>query len=180
MRKVLYLLGSSKDEDVEWLIAAGTTQQLAAGSTLIVRGQPTSALHIVLDDALAAEVATVGGKEVERLLARETVGEMSFLDALPPSATVGAREPLVVLALPHFHLAAKLEEESGFAARFYRADALFLSDRLRGKVRMLSEATATPSWIDERAADELDPQVLDNVYLAGVRFERMLTRLAIR
>ena len=179
MRKVLYLLGSLNDDDAEWLIANGTKQQLAPGTAIIEEGRHPDALYIVLDGSLGADVAALGGQEVERLLAGEIVGEMSFVDARPPSATVRAREPSVVLAIPRRLLTRKLEQDSGFAARFYRAVALFLSDRLRGKVEMLGKERAVALDEGEWAEDQLDPSVLDNVYLAGTRFERMLKRLAV-
>lgn len=179
MRKVLYLLGGLNDDDVEWLIANGQKQTVNQGATIIDEGKPTGALFIVLDGSFSAEVAALGGKEVERLLAGEIVGEMSFVDARPPSATVRAREASVVLAIPRRLLASKLEQEDGFTARFYKAIATFLSDRLRGKVEMLKEGGTMRIEMDEWAEDELDPNVLDSVYLAGTRFDRMLKRLAV-
>ena len=92
------------------------------------------------------------------------------------SATVRARENALVLAIPRDRIKAKLLEDSGFAARFYKAIAIFLSDRLRGKIAMLGPKKPT---LDEDMfeADELDPVTMDTVYLAGQRFDRMLKQL---
>jgi hypothetical protein len=43
---------------------------------------------------------------------------MSFIDARPPSATVQALDNTIVLAVPRRELAAKLEQDAEFAARF--------------------------------------------------------------
>ena len=178
MRKVLYLLGELNDADVEWLLANGTRQAVPAGAAIIEEGKPANALYIVLDGTLSATVAALHHQEVERLICGAVAGEMSFVDGRPPYATVRARGDALVLSIPRTRLEAKLEEDMGFEARFYKAIAIFLSDRLRGKVRMLS-GKGTPQLDDDVVEeDELDPRVLDHVYLAGTRFDRMLKRLA--
>ena len=177
MRKVLYLLGELNDADAEWLIANGARQPVPSGASIIEQGQPAAALYIVLDGTLSATVAALGGQEVERLVCGAVVGEMSLVDGRPPSATVRAHDEALVLAIPRQQLKAKLQEDSGFAARFYKAIAIFLSDRLRGKIEMLGGETQPQ--LDENTfdADELDPAVMDSLYLAGQRFDRMLKRL---
>jgi CRP-like cAMP-binding protein len=105
------------------------------------------------------------------------VGEMSFIDARPPSATVTAAQDSAVLAIPRPQLVAKLDQDTAFAARFYRALATFLSDRLRGTVSRLGYSEGQPLQEDVEYADELDDNVLDNVHLAGARFERIVKRL---
>ena len=177
MRKVLYLLGELNDADVEWLIANGTRQAVLPGAVLIEEGVPSAAFYIVLDGTLTATVAALNGQEVERLVCGAVVGEMSFVDGRPPSATVRAREHALVLRLTHAQISAKLQQDTGFAARFYKAIAIFLSDRLRGKMHMLSDDGRMQLDDDVVDADELDPVVLDHVYLAGTRFDRMLKQL---
>lgn len=177
MRKVLYILGELSDTDVEWLIATGMKQNLDAGQILIDQGTPITTLFIVLDGQLSV-VAVRSGRENElaRLGTGEIVGEMSFVDSRPPSARVKALTPSVVLAIPRPVLVAKLEQDAEFASRFYHALAIFLANRLRGMVSSFGygDDTEIP---DENDADELDDNVLDNVYLAGSRFDRLLKRL---
>ena len=105
-------------------------------------------------------VATVGAGEV--------LGEISFVDRRPPTATVTALEDADVLAIPKTTLSDKLLEDPGFASRFYRAIAVFLAHRLRTTLLQLGEGGED---------DELDLQELDTVSKAGVRFERILRRL---
>ena len=177
MRKVLFILGQLSDLDIEWLIAAGRKEQVSAGTTLIHEGKTIDTLYLVLDGALAVSMRALGGQEVARLGAGEMVGEISFIDARPPSATVTALQNSVVLAIPRGQLAAKLEQDPSFAARFYRALATFLSDRLRGTVSRLGYSDGQSLQEDVEYSDELDDNVLDNVSLAGARFERILKRL---
>jgi bacteriocin-type transport-associated protein len=177
VRKVLYLLGQLTDLDVEWLIARGAKQQVTAGTVLIEQGRPVSALYVVLSGSLTVSFRGLGGGNSVPLGCGEVVGEMSFIDARPPSATVTAARDAVVLAIPRTELSRKLDQDSGFAARFYRAVALFLSHRLRATVLRLGYGKGRELDEDVEAEDELDPAVLDYVHLAGSRFDRVLQRL---
>ena len=174
MRKVLFLLGQVRDEDLEWMLTVGSTRSLAAGEVLIRRGDPVDAVYIVLHGAFAV---TVGDREINRLGSGEVVGEMSFVDARPPSATVTAIEPSSVFAVPRVALSTRLDADTAFAAGFYRALTLFLSDRLRSTVGLLGYGDDRDLRADEIASDELNPDVLDTVHLAGSRFSGMLKRL---
>ncbi len=179
MRKVLYILGQLSDSDVEWLIATGSKNRLCAGEVLINQGTPITALYFVLDGQLSVRtVCSDRENEIARLGSGEIVGEMSFVDSRPPSATVKALTDSTVLAIPRSLLLAKLQQDTEFASRFYHALAIFLANRLRGMVSLFGYGSEP--HITEQAdadADELDANVLDNVYLAGSRFDRLLRRL---
>jgi CRP-like cAMP-binding protein len=177
MRKVLYLLGELTDADAEWLVANGTRQAVPVGAAIIEEGKDAAAVYIVLDGVLSATVAALGGQEVERLVCGAVIGEMSFIDGRPPSATVRARAGALVLGISRNRLAAKLEVDTAFAARFYKAIAIFLSDRLRGKLEMLGSETQLRLDAEIAENDELNPALLNSLYLAGQRFDRMLRQL---
>jgi CRP/FNR family cyclic AMP-dependent transcriptional regulator len=191
MRKVLFLFGQLNDDDVEWLIAHGSTRQVARGEVLIRQGNHVDAVFILLNGRLSVLLARAGDREIARLSAGEIVGEMSFLDSRPPSATVRGYEDSTVYAIPRQALAARLAADLGFAARFYRALAIFLATTVRERHRSLvlgaeggafdvpaeAESGAGGAAGDDEDADELDANVLDNVYLAGERFNRMVRRL---
>ena len=200
MRKVLFLFGQLDDDDVEWLIDHGTTRQLASGDLLIRQGVPADAVFILLEGRLSVHLDRLAGREIARLNAGEIVGEMSFLDARPPSATVRAFEESTVYAIARPVLAARLAADTGFAARFYRALAIFLATTVRERHRGLVtgvEGTTAPGGPggggggggaggaggagggddDEEEDGELDANVLDNISLAGDRFSRMVKRL---
>jgi CRP/FNR family transcriptional regulator, cyclic AMP receptor protein len=161
MRKVLFIFGQLTDGDVEWLAKHGKRRRVAKSTVLINEGVPVESLYIVLEGELAV-LQGKAKKEIARLGSGEMAGEMSFVDARPPSATVTAHDDAVVYTIPRRTLADALEKNPGFGARFYKSVATFLSDRLRN---------ATDASYD----DELDDSVLDNVDRAGARFN-MLAR----
>jgi CRP-like cAMP-binding protein len=163
MRKVLFIFGQLTDGDVDWLARHGKRRRVAKATTLIQQGVPVDTLYIVLDGELSV-LQGASRREIARLGAGEMAGEMSFVDARPPSATVAAKSDSVLYAIPTRTLGDALEADRSFAARFYKAVATFLSDRVR-------KAT------DPDYDDELDDSVLDNVDRAGARFN-MLARQA--
>src|SRR5262249_52673748 len=79
----------------------------------------------------------------------------------PPSAPVAAVGESVVLALPKAVLQRRLADDMPFAARFYRALAIFLADRLRTTTRRLGYGQPGDGDDEASAADELDHGVLD-------------------
>ena len=174
MRKALFFLGILSDEDVDWMIATGHRRQVPAGSVLIREGSEIDKIYILLDGSLRVMLAAAAGREVARLFSGEVVGEMSFVDSRPPSATVTAVEESLVLEVPRDPLLRRLQTPE-FAARFYHALAVFLADRLRATVGQLGYGSTTPAA--EASGDDLDPQVLDHVAISGARFDWMLKRL---
>lgn len=179
MRKALYILGQLNDLDIEWMITHGHQETVAADRTLIQQGEAVDSLYVVLDGHFSVVDENID-RELAQLESGEIVGEMSFVDEQPPSATVTATGESSVFVLPRPALTHKLEEDDGFAARFYKAMSVFLSDRLRSTVSRLGYGEPEDEGIDENAVQEgeLDFGVLDNVHLAGARFERILKRLA--
>jgi hypothetical protein len=84
----------------------------------------------------------------------------------------------VVLAVPRNALEERLRRDAGFAARFYKALAMLLADRLRAGNKMLAGDGGPVLDEDVVDVDEMDPDSLDTLYLAGQRFDRILKRLA--
>jgi CRP-like cAMP-binding protein len=163
MRKVLFIFGQLTDTDIEWLAKVGRRVRLPAETVLIHEGVSVETLYIVLEGQLVV-VQGAKSREIARLGVGEIVGEMSFIDARPPSATVRAASAVVVCAIPRRQLASGLADNVAFAARFYKAVATFLSDRVR---------QATAGADGPEAEGELDDSVLDNVDRAGARFDAL-------
>jgi len=176
MRKVLFLFGQLNDDDVEWMITTGRRQPVARGEVLIRQGVPVDAVFILLEGRLSVLLGRQE-REIARLNSGEIVGEMSFVDSRPPSATVRGLEDAIVFAIPKATLQGKLERDFGFAARFYRALAIFLSTTVRERHRMLGAGGEVDLDEVQDDVDELDPNVLDGIYLAGERFDRMVKRV---
>jgi CRP-like cAMP-binding protein len=174
MRKALYVLGFLDDTDIEWLAEHGSHQRVAKGSTLIREGEPVDSLFIVLDGCLTV---TAGTLNVASLLAGEIIGELSFVDARPPLATVTAAEDSRVLAVSKDALNAKMLSDPPFATRFFRAIATFLADRLRVTTTRLGYGDAAQDADSRDRADEMHIDMIEAVSMAAARFERLLKRL---
>jgi hypothetical protein len=89
-----------------------------------------------------------------------------------------------LLPIPRQELAAKLQQDVGFASRFYRVIATLLSNRLQGMVsslgygkRVYSRGQSLNEGIEYE--DELELSVLDRMALAGKRFDWMQDRLRV-
>jgi bacteriocin-type transport-associated protein len=174
MRKVLFVLGELSDGDVDWLVSVGKRQTLSPGAVLLREQQPAEALYIVLDGELAVTVSRPTPRELSRISCGEIAGELSFLDARPPSATVTASEHSLVLAVPRGLLSARLASDLGFAARFYKALGVLLAYRLRNNVTLFEGGSLGEEGVYD---DELQPDFLDSVARAGARFDWMLRRI---
>lgn len=175
MRKVLYILGHLSDGDVEWMARAGRRLAAADGEVLIRQGEPASDLFFVLNGHAMVHVDGLG--DIARLGRGEVIGEMSFVDSAPPSATVRSDGGCSVLALDRRRIEARLREEPGFAGRFYKALAIFLADRLRARTGRPAAGPEGGLDADGVTEDELDDGVLDQLALAGTRFDHILRTL---
>ncbi|MBD2329009.1 cyclic nucleotide-binding domain-containing protein [Alkalinema sp. FACHB-956] len=177
MRKIFFLLGELSDSDMDWMLYVGRKEQLPAGTQLIEEGHPVDAFYIVLSGLLKVTIESHQGIEVSQLTSGDVVGEISFLDARPPMATVTAERDSLVFAIPRESLQRKLEEDGDFAAHFYRAIALFLADRMRNTVGMLGYGNEYPLESPIPMARELSPTVIEKLPQARHRLETLVKRL---
>ena len=177
MKKVLFILGELDDDDIDWVIETAVRQDVVAGTVLIREGQPIDTLYILLEGTLSVSVAAMGDREIAQLSSGDVVGEMSFIDTRPPSATVTATQPSLVLSIPREQLATKLRQDVGFASRFYRSLAIFLSHRLRVTVNQLGYGSNNQFEMTDLSRDDLTRDAKDNVALAETRLDWLLRRL---
>ena len=173
MRKVFYVLGILNDADVEWMAARGRPMYLPSGTTLIEEGVQVDSVYIVLDGKLSITTRRADGGEIASLGSGEIIGEISFVDSRPPTASVRTVTESYVLALPREQLNKKLEHDPGFASRFYHAIATFLADRLRSTVGQLGYEARRGST----EGDELDDTWMENISYGATRFDRLLRKL---
>ena len=131
MLDALGLLSELTEEDINWIQDHGVEQQVIANTLLIQEGLHPEALFIVLEGLVGIEVEAIHSRRIATAGPGELLGEVSFLDGSPASATVRAIENSLLLALPRPVLEARLEADAAFAARFYRACGRILSRRLR-------------------------------------------------
>lgn len=198
---VLCVLGEMNDSDIDWMMATGNPQKIPADTVLIHEQGSVDALYIILGGIMsvsisedkrnplarafaAIESGKISGREIARLSRGEIVGETLFIDGRLPCATVKALEDSLVLSISRQQLAAKLQQDVGFASRFYRVIATLLSNRLLlmqsrlgyGR-RIYSKGQSLDENVDYE--DELNTNVLDQVALAGKRFDWMQQRLKV-
>ncbi|NER81236.1 MAG: cyclic nucleotide-binding domain-containing protein [Leptolyngbya sp. SIO1D8] len=174
MERILFILGILEDEDVDWLVSAGHRRELVSHEILIHEGEPNHALYLILSGRFVVSVARSQQTAIAYLSGGEVVGEMSFVDHLPPSATVTATESAVVLEIERETLEQKLIQDVGFACRWYQALATLLSTRLRGTVRHLEAEFWQPITLEET---QFSPTMSDNMELGGIRFNWLIRRL---
>ena len=172
MRRVLFLFAQLNDADIEWLMQSGKKEQLAPGAVLIREGQPVTFLSIALSGKFTVK-SDADQRVLATLEAGDVVGEMSFIDERPPSASVTATENSLILKLRHADFSRKLDRDTGFAARFYKAMAITLSNRVRDL-----QLRNRPGGAASGEIGELDPNAMDKIHMAGLRFQRLLQRLS--
>lgn len=174
MQRALFILGILEDEDVDWLISVGQRRELSPGAVLIHEGQHNDFIYFILDGSLEVSIATLQDQSIAELLGGEVVGEMSFVDGYPPSATVSAKQRSIVLAIDCALLRQKLLQDVWFSARFYRALAILLSSRMRSTVKHLQGEHWQPITLDHPSSHEDMKAMLT---LGKIRFDWMLKRL---
>ena len=175
MRTALYLFSKIRDQDVDWLVGAGTRYQVDEGQPLVLAGVPIEHLYIVLQGHFNVVAEPVG--TVATLGVGELVGELSFLDARPPGASVVASETALVLGLTRKRVLTRLRLDDGFGSRFYHALGVVLADRLRDATTRLGGEGKNALSEDHEADGEMGLDSLGDANLAGVRFDRFLQRL---
>jgi len=173
VRRALHLMGALDDNDIEWLVAAGARHFTQRGIVLVQEGMPIDSLFVLLDGRLVVRLEAQGGKAIAWLRSGEIVGEISFVDSRPPTASVIVDEDSHVLAIPKTLLLERLKSDQGFAARFYRAIAVFLAERMRVTVAQLGYGSSVGDR-DSLAIDELDDTRMEDVSHATQRFDRLL------
>lgn len=80
-----------------------------------------------------------------------------------------------LLVLSRAILSSRLQTDNAFAARFYRAVATLLADRLRKTTSHLGYG----KWTEEMDPDELDDSLMESASLGATRFDRLLKQLRI-
>lgn len=205
LQNVPLLLSQLRDSDVDWLTQQGEVQHFDPGEVLIAAGRRPEYLYILLQGTLEVRVSptqqhrlrrafaaleatspeeSAPETELVRLEAGEMSGEIVIIDDRLAPATTRAIAPSLVLAIPRQQILLKLQQDTGFAARFYRVVAMLLSARMQGLVDRLgfgrgSYGVGSSLAGNATYADELELSILDQLSLGGARFEWMLKRLQL-
>ena len=151
------LLRELSNTDLDWMITRGERSHLPEHHPL-VRGQIRSDILYVL---IEGKLGMIAGDEPQlssptRVLIDELgQGDMVGLGALfdmPEMCSVDSLEPSMVMSLSIAHVKAKLEADVAFAAHFYRAIAIMLSNRLR---RIFEQPGRIQYWGDRSSKEVL-------------------------
>lgn len=199
--------GELSDGDVDWLLKNGKVEVIPEGQVFIQSGRPVEFLFVLLNSTCAIsafnkprkmsrifaslESDSQGedaiGAEIIHLTTGEITGETAFVSPNPISAVaVRAIQESVFLAIPCAALQLELQKNLGFASRFYRMLSILITSRTEaliermgyGKRRSYDRNQALQANV--LYEDELDDSSLDNLTLAGARFDWMLKRLSLR
>ena len=137
MSREIALRDSFRDADLAWLFHVGIERTIQPGSTLLREGHRTDGLFVVIRGRFSVRTANLEDDHLAKLGAGELIGEISFLEGSPASATVVAEQESVVLAVSHQELKERMIQDLAFATRLYRTFALVAERRLRNRVDSL-------------------------------------------
>lgn len=158
MHDALNLLSELSGEDLNWIFESSAEQQVIANTLIITEGDTTSDLFFVLDGLVGVEISSASSQVIARLGPGELLGELSFIERRPASATIKALENSLLLVIPRRILEEKLVNDTAFAARFYRACAVIISKRLRD-----GNATISRKFKDETLQSNAYKSVWDRI-----------------
>jgi len=161
MQNARYIAAGLSDADMLWLLSVGKLRALKPGERLVASGKALNDLFFVIDGLL--DVRLDDGTLVAQLHQGDVVGEMSFVERHSPLVSVIAADPSEMLAIPRKLILDRFEQEPVFAARFYRALAVFLSERLR------ETTAAVRAQADDMRHEKADKE-------ARARFGRLFRR----
>lgn len=200
-KEALFLFGELQDGDIDWLISSGRVEKLAPGNVLLHAGRPVDALHIVLDGLLSIAVpegeydslalcfrGLERSTRPQQIIANLSKGELPGISAClnfqPLPVTIRAVNEALVFTVPRQQLVVKLQQDVGFASRFYRVIALQVLDLLRTVMDHLgcTQKTYTQHQeMDENVEyeDELDLDDLHQMSQGANRFNWMVKRLGV-
>ncbi|ARV58814.1 bacteriocin-type transport-associated protein [Nostocales cyanobacterium HT-58-2] len=205
LQDVPLLFGELSDSDVDWLIQHSQVEVIAPDTVLIQAGRPLEYLYVLLRGRVSMFAQEVTQNSLTRVftiledydqgnsspateiassLSGEIIGETALVDARLPMYTFKAAEDSQVLAIKKQQLMIKLQQNPGMGARFYRVIAMLLSARLQGLISRLGYGRSSYR-VGQRLSedfeyeDEIDLNVMDNIFLGGARFDWMLKRLKV-
>ena len=127
-----------REEDLRWLFQVGENKAVHPGTAIVDEGVRPDALFVVIRGRFSVGIETLDDVPLAKLEAGEWIGEISFLEGSPASATIVADQESAVLVIDHQVLNERIREDTAFAARMYRAFALVSERRLRNRVDHLA------------------------------------------
>jgi len=99
MRTAIALSQGLRDEDIQWLFQVGEEKAVHPGTALVHEGVRPNAIFIVIRGRFSVGVETFAGEPLAELGVGELIGEISFLEGSPASATIEADEESAALVV---------------------------------------------------------------------------------
>lgn len=197
---ILLVFSCLHDSDMCWMISKGSLKQVMGGETHLHEGQPLDAIEIVLQGQLSLLVdseqhhllsvvfgatRTLTQQAIAQIMPGELLGVTAFLDMTPNIYTLQAQQDTLLLSLPLAVLKPKLQQDAGFAVRFYQALANLSAEQLfqilcrvgcsGAKNYQPGNSLCEASSYEE----EMDIGSLQQISVARARFNWMLHQLGI-
>ncbi len=138
MKEALSLLGELSSADAEWFCSQAHERRVTADTCLLNEGETPEALFFILEGLVRVHVSGLKSRPLAALGPGELLGEISFLENRPATASVVAAEDSLVLAIPRTLLQQRIQEDPAFAVRLYRSFALTAARRLENRVGALN------------------------------------------
>lgn len=197
-KSIFSVFSCLQDQDICWMLGMGSLQRLEADTVCVAEDRPPEALYITLQGSLTvwlnssrslvlsgASAPAVTEQSLSQILPGELVGLSQFLDFGQNHYQIRANPDALVLRLPVSVLQPKLQQDDGFAARFYRAAASLMAERttqLFGALHYGDRCYECGDSLrpDQFYDDELALDELQQTSLARARFSWMLRQLNIK
>lgn len=124
----------------DWALIAdkAARMQFKAGDAIVRKGKRTHGVYLLLKGTASVEIATQ--KKFPAIGPGEVCGEISFIDELPATADVLAKEAVEAYYLDRPTVQSLFELFPHLGSRFYRSLASSLSRRLRELIDPVSSA----------------------------------------
>lgn len=138
----LFFIDHLSTEAFSWISTNADRRNVPTGGVLVSEGSKGGEIYFVSAGLFEVTVTTAAGRQqrISQLWPGAVVGEMSWLDGRPTSATIEALEPSEVLAITGKALDDKIAADPVFGSSFYRALACEAFTRLRAGNAMLSKS----------------------------------------
>jgi CRP-like cAMP-binding protein len=139
------------EQEEEAVLARCSVIEMSKGEILFRKGEQSTSMYIVSDGEFVVTDEKPAQKVyLSSIRAGGLIGEMSFLDESPRSATVTAKERSVAYRMNKEDFVRTLLEAPALGSRLLLAIAILLVDRLRKADAALTSLTLAPS----RSGDE--------------------------
>jgi CRP-like cAMP-binding protein len=192
-KSIFSIFSNLNDSDICWVSNRGKLEKLNSGEFCIQQGKPLDAVYILLRGALAVSVseqerkplslafgavAAPTSKQVAEIQPGEVLGITQLLGLEVTPYSMQAGEDAVLLAIPLPLLSSKLQQDTGFASRFYRALASLGMERIYQILMRLRYQQVGQDFLDDEG--ELDLNLLQQMSMARAKFNWLLQYLNVK